>query len=170
MVVVAEEYDYGRISSTHFIYTTANGGQSWTSKPSPSRRQIFANPQVGWALPTGESNGLNLGWNPWLGALIGIGITTLLGFLLGALASRSAGIYFLMITLTYAVITNYFFGQVVTFSGFGGISGIHPPDLIGLPEVHPFRLYYTALFIQWRTQQNKALLTDGNLARPRCPQ
>ena len=102
---------------------------------------------LGNVVTTGESNGLNLGWNPWLGALIGIGITTLLGFLLGALASRSAGIYFLMITLTYAVITNYFFGQVVTFSGFGGISGIHPPDLIGLPEVHPFRLYYTALIV-----------------------
>ena len=102
---------------------------------------------IGNVVTTDESNGLNLGWNPWLGALLGIVITTVMGLILGALASRSTGIYFLMITLTYAVIANYFFGQVVTFSGFGGISGIHPPDLIGLPEMHPFRLYYTALFV-----------------------
>ena len=102
---------------------------------------------LGNVVTTGESQGLNLGWNPWLGALLGIVITMLLGLVFGALASRSIGIYFLMITLTYAVIANYFFGQVVTFSGFGGISGIHPPDLIGLPEIHPFRLYYTALIV-----------------------
>ena len=102
---------------------------------------------LGNVVTTGESHGLNLGWNPWLGVLLGIVITTLVGLIFGALASRSTGIYFLMITLTYAVIANYFFGQVVTFSGFGGISSIHPPELIGLPEMHPFRLYYTALIV-----------------------
>ena len=102
---------------------------------------------LGNVVTTGESQGLNLGWNPWLGVLLAIVITTLLGLLLGALASRSIGIYFLMITLTYAVIAYYFFGQVVTVSGFGGISSIHPPALIGLPEMHPFRLYYTALIV-----------------------
>lgn len=102
---------------------------------------------LGNVVATGDSNGLNLGWNPWLGVLLGIVITTLVGLIFGALASRSTGIYFLMITLTYAVIAYYFFGQVVTFSGFGGISSIHPPDLIGLPEMHPFRLYYTALIV-----------------------
>ena len=102
---------------------------------------------LGNVITTGESHGLNLGWNPWLGVLLGIVITTLVGLIFGALASRSTGIYFLMITLTYAVIAYYFFGQVVTFSGFGGISSIHPPDLIGLPETHPFRLYYAALIV-----------------------
>ena len=102
---------------------------------------------LGNVVTTGESHGLNLGWNPWLGVLLSIVITTLVGLILGAMASRSTGIYFLMITLTYAVIANYFFGQVVTFSGFGGISSIHPPELIGLPEMHPFRLYYTALIV-----------------------
>ena len=102
---------------------------------------------LGNVVTTGDSNGLNLGWNPWLGALLGIVITTLVGLVFGALASRSTGIYFLMITLTYAVIAYYFFGQVVTFSGFGGISSIYPPDLIGSPELHPFRLYYAALIV-----------------------
>jgi branched-chain amino acid transport system permease protein len=102
---------------------------------------------LGNVVTTGESHGLNLGWDPWLGAVLGVVVTTLVGLVLGALASRSAGLYFLMITLTYAVIANYFFGQVVTFSGFGGISSIRTPDLIGSPETHPFRLYYAALIV-----------------------
>ncbi len=65
--------------------------------------------------------------------------------LFGALASRSVGIYFLMITLTFGVIANLFFGQVTTFSGFGGISGIPAPSLIGTVDAHPNRLYYVAL-------------------------
>ncbi len=44
------------ITSTHFIYTTADGGQNWTSNPSPARVLTFISPKLGWALPTGESN------------------------------------------------------------------------------------------------------------------
>jgi photosystem II stability/assembly factor-like uncharacterized protein len=44
------------ITSTHFIYSTQDGGQSWTSNPSPSRSLTFINPQTGWALPYGENN------------------------------------------------------------------------------------------------------------------
>ena len=54
----------------------------------------------------------------------------LVALVLGALASRTTGIYFLMLTLTYAVIGYYFFGQVTTLSGFGGITGIDPPPLL----------------------------------------
>jgi len=50
-----------------------------------------------------------------------------------------------MITLTYGVIANLFFGQVTDFSGFGGISGIPTPHLIGSPVSHPNHLYYVAL-------------------------
>ena len=44
-----------------------------------------------------------------------------------------------MLTLTYAVIGYYFFGQVTTFSGFGGITGIDAPAFF---HGHPMRLYY----------------------------
>src|SRR5438034_1346979 len=77
----------------------------------------------------------------------GIAIATAVGLIFGALASRSAGIYFLMITLTFAVIANLFFGQVTTFSGFGGISGVRTPGLIGEVDTHPNRLYYAALVV-----------------------
>jgi len=45
------------------------------------------------------------------------------------------------------VIANLFFGQVTTVSGFGGISGIPTPDIVGSPDEHPNRLYYIALVV-----------------------
>jgi branched-chain amino acid transport system permease protein len=96
---------------------------------------------------SGQTKGLHLGWSPWIGVVLAISITTAIGLLFGALASRSTGIYFLMLTLTLAVLANYFFGQVTLLSGFGGVGGIqdHTPALIGNPNLNPDRLYYVAL-------------------------
>ena len=51
--------------------------------------------------------------------------TVLIGLFFGAIAARSTGIYFLMITLTFSVIGFYFVGQVTVISGFSGIGGIN---------------------------------------------
>jgi len=89
-----------------------------------------------------SGRGLKLGMNPWMGVLVAIVITTLLALMLGALSARSTGIYYLMLTLTYAVIGFFFFGQVTTFSGFGGMTGIDPP---GFFADEPKRLYYVGV-------------------------
>jgi branched-chain amino acid transport system permease protein len=102
---------------------------------------------VGNTTTNGNTKGLNLGWNPWLGVVLALALTVLVGLLFGAIASRSVGIYFLMITLTYSVIANLTFGQVTDVSGFGGISGIPTPRLIGNVSAHPNRLYYVALVV-----------------------
>src|SRR5262249_6767676 len=102
---------------------------------------------LGNATTTGNTKGMNLGWNPWLGVVVGIAIAVGVGLLFGALASRSVGIYFLMITLTYSVIANLFFGQVTSVSGFGGISGIPTPGFVGSPDAHPNRLYYISFVV-----------------------
>jgi branched-chain amino acid transport system permease protein len=96
---------------------------------------------------TTNTKGLNLGWDPWIGVVLGVVVATAIGLIFGAIASRSAGIYFLMITLTFSVIANYFFGQVTQLSGFGGISGIHAPSFLGQPGEHANRLYYVALVV-----------------------
>ena len=97
---------------------------------------------VGNAVGDSGSKGLKLGWGPWVAVIFALAICLIVSLLLGALASRTSGIYFLMLTLTYAVIGYYFFGQVTTFSGFGGITGIRPPPLF---QNHPWRLYYAAV-------------------------
>ena len=91
-----------------------------------------------------SGRGLRLGWNPWMGVIIALIVAILVSLLLGALSARSADIYFLMLTLTYAVIGFFFFGQVTTFSGFGGMTGIDPP---GLFDNHPKRLYYAGVIL-----------------------
>ena len=92
-----------------------------------------------------SEGGLNLGWTPWAGVVFGIAVAVVIGFLFGAIASRSYGIYFLMITLALALLIFYFFGQVTTLSGFGGIRSVSRPGFIGNPITRPNPLYYACL-------------------------
>lgn len=85
------------------------------------------------------------GVDPWLAALVAIAVTVVFAVLLGAIASRSGGIYFLMITLASAVIVYYFFSQVTAFGSHEGINGVAPPALLGKPFVDPTGMYYAAL-------------------------
>ena len=94
----------------------------------------------------GESKGLTLGWDPTLAIVLALVITTAIGVTFGAIAARSFGIYFLMLTLTYGVIANYFFGQVTQFGGFSPIAGVdqYTPRFMGEIVGHPDKLYYIA--------------------------
>ena len=104
---------------------------------------------LGNLVTSGQAKGLHLGWSPWLAVAAAVGITTAIALLFGAIASRSAGIYFLMITLTFGVIANTFFGSVTTFGGFSGIAGIdtYTPGLVGNHVTQPARLYYIAFTV-----------------------
>jgi branched-chain amino acid transport system permease protein len=95
----------------------------------------------------GESKGLTLGWDPTVALVVAILLTTAIGLVFGVVASRSLGIYFLMLTLSYAVIANYFFGQVTQFGGFSPIAGInqYTPGFVGDIVGRPNKLYYIAL-------------------------
>lgn len=85
------------------------------------------------------------GVDPWLAALAAIVVTVAVALVFGAVASRSEGIYFLMITLASAVITYYFFSQVTAFGSHEGINGVSPPALLGKPFVDPTGMYYASL-------------------------
>jgi branched-chain amino acid transport system permease protein len=89
--------------------------------------------------------GLAAEWSPWLGVLAGIAIAVAVGLLFGAIAARTEGIYFLMITLAFGVMVFYFFGQVTQLSGFGGVNNVELPGLIGDPGQDPARLFYVSL-------------------------
>ncbi len=92
------------------------------------------------ALESG-ARGLTLGWHPWVAVVFALVVATVVAFLLGALASRTTGIYYLMLTLVYAVIGFYFFAQVVPVSGPGGVTSIVAPA----PFSQPVALYYAAV-------------------------
>ena len=132
------------IAAASLIFLSAYGGMVSLAQVSIYGIAGFV---LGNATTNGNSKGLNLGWNPWWGVVVGIAFAVAMALVFGALANRSVGIYFLMITLTYSVIANLFFGQVTDVSGFGGISGIRTPGVIPSPDQHPNRLYYITLVL-----------------------
>ena len=132
------------IAAASLVFLTAYGGMVSLAQTALYGISAFA---LGNMVTKGAVKGLHLGLDPWLSVVLAIALTTAIGLVFGAVASRSAGIYFLMITLTYAVIAFTFFGQVTQVSGFSGIAGIadRTPALVGDPVTQPNRLYYIAL-------------------------
>ncbi len=128
------------IAAASLVFLHAYGGMTSLAQWLMSGVAGF---MVGNAVGEAGSKGLQLGWNPWVAVVFALAVVLVVSLMLGALASRAKGIYFLMLTLVYAVIGYYFFGQVTVFSGFGGITGITPPDLVA----DPTRLYYVVLVL-----------------------
>ena len=98
-------------------------------------------------VPGGETKGLLLGWDPTLALVAAILLTVGIGLVFGAVASRSYGIYFLMLTLTYTVIAFLFVGSVTLIGGFSPVAGVdqYTPAFIGDIANDRQRLYYIAL-------------------------
>jgi len=127
------------IAAATIAWLTENGGLT-------SMAQLLMSGIAGFmyanaSLVDGQ-RGLSLGWNVWISVLFALVIATGMAFLFGVVASRTTGIYFLMLTFIYSVIGFFFFGQVTTFSGFGGITGVDPP--VFLIDA-PLRLFYLSL-------------------------
>src|SRR5215212_8320845 len=131
------------VVAASLIFLSAYGGMV-------SLAQVAIYGVAGFALgnltTTGNTKGMNLGWDPVLGIVVAIAIAVVVALVFGALASRSYGIYFLMITLVFSVIANLFFGQVTSVSGFGGISGIPIPEFFDR-TAHPNRMYFLTLLV-----------------------
>jgi branched-chain amino acid transport system permease protein len=97
--------------------------------------------------PGGETKGLLLGWDPTIALIAALLLTVAIGLVFGAVASRSYGIYFLMLTLTYTVIAYLFVGSVTLIGGFSPVAGVdrYTPGFIGDIANDRERLYYITL-------------------------
>lgn len=129
------------IVAASLIFLTAYGGMVSLGQLAVYGVAAFA---LGNMTTNGNTKGLNLGWAPGVGVVLAIVVAVIVAVMLGAVASRSFGIYFLMLTLVFAVIANLVFGQVTVVSGFGGISGVPIPGFLNR-TVHPERLYFATL-------------------------
>jgi branched-chain amino acid transport system permease protein len=100
-------------------------------------------------VPGGETKGLLLGWDPTMSLALAILLTTAIGLVFGAVASRSFGIYFLMLTLTYTVIAFLFVGSVTLIGGFSPVAGVdlYTPGFIGDIVDDRQRLYFISLIV-----------------------
>jgi branched-chain amino acid transport system permease protein len=106
---------------------------------------LYAIAGMTYANLVAADGGLDAAWNPWIAVIAALLAATLVGVLFGAVASRSEGIYFLMITLALGVIVFYFFAQVTQLSGFGGVNVPELPSIIGNPGQDPVPLFYVTL-------------------------
>jgi branched-chain amino acid transport system permease protein len=129
------------VVAASLIFLSAYGGMVSLAQTAIYGVAGFA---LGNLTTNGNTKGLNLGWPEVPGIVVALAIAVVVAIVFGALASRSYGIYFLMITLVFSVIANLFFGQVTSVSGFGGISGIPIPDFLSR-TAHPDRLYFVTL-------------------------
>ncbi len=88
------------------------------------------------------------GVSPWAAAAIALVTATVIGALLGAVAVRTYGIYFLMITLTYGMILYLLANQAHELTGgHNGIQAIARPSIGGLSLNNSRVLYYTSLAV-----------------------
>ena len=81
----------------------------------------------------------------WTAVAIGVAAAVAVGLIIGAVASRTEGIYFVMLTLAVGVFVNKLFEQEPKLAGHAGISDVRPPAIVGDPTHHQTRLYYAAL-------------------------
>jgi branched-chain amino acid transport system permease protein len=83
------------------------------------------------------------GFPPELAILLGAGLSTLLGWVIGGLAIRRSGIYFAMITLGLAQVIYFLAVQLPFTGGDDGLQGVPRGRLLGLlPLSSSFTMYY----------------------------
>ena len=108
---------------------------------------IFGVAAVGMANLAEAEGGLTIAMDPWLAAICGIALAVVVALIFGAIAARSEGIYFLMITLAFGVMVYFFVSQVTQISGHGGVNNVALPGFIGDRVNDPAPLYYVSLGI-----------------------
>jgi branched-chain amino acid transport system permease protein len=130
------------IAAASLIFLSAYGGMV-----SLAQVGIYGVAGMTYANLVLADGGAAAAWSPWLAVIAALLVATAVGLGFGAIAARSVGIYFLMITLAFSVLVYYFFSQVTQLSGFGGVNNVELPGLVGDPGQDPTPLYYTTLVV-----------------------
>jgi branched-chain amino acid transport system permease protein len=130
------------VAAVSLIFLSAYGGMV-----SLAQVGLYGVAGMTFANLVAADGGLAAAWNPWIATLAALVVATAVGFGFGAIAGRSEGIYFLMITLAFSVLVFYFFSQVTQLAGFGGVNNLDLPGLVGNPGLDGTRLYYTTLVV-----------------------
>ena len=128
------------IAAASLIFLTAFGGMV-----SLAQAGIYGVAGMTYANLVVADGGNAASWAPWPAVVGALVVAILVGLGFGAIAARSEGIYFLMISLAFSVLVFYFFSQVTQLSGFGGVNNVDLPGIIGNPEQDPVPRYFVTL-------------------------
>lgn len=97
-----------------------------------------------------------LGWSPWFNLLIGMAITMMVAYILGAITLRLSGHFLPLCTLAWGLALYYLFGNLEFLGQYDGISGIAPLEFFGISLSSGRDIYYLiwafALLAMWGTR------------------
>jgi branched-chain amino acid transport system permease protein len=130
------------LAAASLIFLSAYGGMV-----SLGQVAIYGSAGLAYANLVAADGGNPAAWSPWAAVIGALVIGTLVGLIFGFVASRSEGIYFLMLTLAFSVLVYYFSSQVTQISGFGGVNNVDLPGIVGDPGSDPARLYFVSMFV-----------------------
>jgi len=82
------------------------------------------------------------GWSPWLALLLGMALTFVVAYLLGALTLRLSGHYFPLGTIAWGLSLYYLFGNLDFLGRYDGIAGIGAIDFFGISLARGRHIYY----------------------------
>ncbi|MBV6305205.1 branched-chain amino acid ABC transporter ATP-binding protein/permease [Candidimonas humi] len=83
-----------------------------------------------------------LGTSPWLALVVGLVLTFVVAYVLGAVTLRLSGHYLPLCTLAWCLALYYLFGNLEFLGQYDGISGIAPIHLFGFSLERGRHLYY----------------------------
>ena len=130
------------VAAASLIFLSAYGGMV-----SLGQVAIYGSAGLAYANLVAADGGNPAAWSPWAAVFGAIVVTVLVGLIFGFVASRSEGIYFLMLTLAFSVLVYYFASQVTQISGFGGVNNVDLPGILGDPSRDPARLYFVSMVV-----------------------
>jgi branched-chain amino acid transport system permease protein len=98
----------------------------------------------------------SIGWSPWIGLLIGLAVTFVVAYILGAITLRLSGHYLPLCTLAWSLALYYLFGNLEFLGQYDGIAGIDPIQFFGISLGNGRYIYYliwiAVLLSMWATR------------------
>lgn len=85
---------------------------------------------------------VKMGWSPWLSLGMGLALTFLTAYVLGAVTLRLSGHFLPLCTLAWSLSLFYIFGNLDFLGQYDGISGIAPLSIFGYSLGAGRRMYY----------------------------
>jgi branched-chain amino acid transport system permease protein len=88
------------------------------------------------------------GFDPWLGLVVGVAFSTLVGLVFGFLIARKKGIYFSMITFAFAQVVYFVVNQFPSYTGGeDGLHNVFRGTLFGIDLKNDRIFYYVCLVV-----------------------